>query len=74
MPNLFLNHFSNNIKRKITLSDLYNLKQFEIDPIIDYLARWRAIIHELTFPIPQAKLTRLFAKSYAKHISNTLQI
>ena len=74
LANLFLNHFSINIKRKTSLSDLYNLKQFPDEPIADYVTRWRSIIHDLTFPIPQAELTHLFSKSYAKHISNTLQI
>lgn len=74
LANLFLNHFSINIKRKTTLSDLYNLKQFPNELIVDYVTRWRYIFHELIFPIPQAKLTNLFSKNFAEHISNTLQI
>ena len=74
LANLFLNHFSINIQRKTSLSDLYNLKQFPDEPIVDYVPRWRSIVHDLTFPIPQVELTHLFSKSFAKHISNTLQI
>jgi len=38
------------------------------------VTRWRSIVHELTFPIPQVELTHLFSKIYAKHIWNTLKI
>lgn len=53
---------------------MYNLKQFLDEPIANYVTRWRAIVHELTFPIRQAELTHQFLKICLKHISNTLQI
>ncbi|KAH9324336.1 hypothetical protein KI387_004514, partial [Taxus chinensis] len=39
-----------------------------------FVGRWRGLINQLTYALPQTELIKLFTQACAKHISPTLQI
>jgi phosphatidylserine decarboxylase len=69
-----LDHFSINIAKKVSITDLYAIQQFEDESIADFVGRWRGLINQLTYALPQTELIKLFTRACAKHISPTLQI
>ncbi|KAH9306962.1 hypothetical protein KI387_011366, partial [Taxus chinensis] len=71
---MFVENFSINIAHKISITDLYNIRQFDDESIADFVARWRGIINQLSFSLPQSQQIELFTRSCANHISSTLRI
>ena len=70
----FLDKISLNVKRKMTLHDLVNLKQYDEEPMLDYGNHWRGVLNKLTFVLPTDELIRIFLRSCLKPISLLLQI
>ncbi|KAH9293753.1 hypothetical protein KI387_041043, partial [Taxus chinensis] len=47
---------------------------YDDESIADFVARWRSLINQLTFQLPQTELIELFTRACARHISPTLQV
>ncbi|KAH9299908.1 hypothetical protein KI387_044604 [Taxus chinensis] len=74
LAQMFVENFSINITHKISITDLYNIRQFDDESIADFVTRWRGIINQLSFSLPQSQQIELFTRSCANHISSTLRI
>lgn len=74
LASLFLEHFSINIRKGSTITDLTGIFQYYDESINDYVVRWRVIIIDFLYALPQEELIRIFCKSYNKSISSNLQI
>lgn len=66
LANTFIENFSINTKRRASIIDLMKLSQFNQDSILNYVARWRYLIIDMKFSLPQEELVRLFSKSIIK--------
>ena len=71
---MFVENFSINIAHKISITDLYNIRQFDDESIADFVTHWRGIINQLSLFLPQSQQIELFIRSCANHISSTLRI
>ena len=74
LVNLFIEHFSINIKKRDSINNIMKLSLFDQESIYDYVARWRYLITDMNFSFPQEELVRLFNKSCIRKISTHIQI
>lgn len=70
----FLDHFVINIHKRASIMNLGKLSQFDDESISNYICRWRAIVTDMPYTLPQDELVKFFSISYNKHISSIPRI
>ena len=61
MQNEFLNHFYIS-HRTVSISELDNTKQFEQEPVIDYINHWRALYLKCKDHLPESSAVEMCAQ------------
>lgn len=72
LANNFLDHLVINIRKRASIIDLSKLSQFDDESVLDYVSRWRVVMIDMPYSLPQEELFKLFFISCNKHTSSIL--
>jgi len=73
MQNEFLNRFYN-LRHKVGISELHNSKQFDQEPVIDYINRWRALSLKCKDHLLESSAVEMCAQGIEWDILYALQV
>lgn len=70
----FISHFAFNITNEVTLSDLCATKQKTREPFITFLLRWRSLVSQCSFNIPEDQQVNLCIENLVPDLMYELKI